>query len=483
MQNNSITSGATCQAQTPIELKDGAPLGYWVKDEQGRIYHVKSKSEHPLVDRAPSGRVRPWRIHHREGLLLADVYLAMSETGAEGAAKWAEKARRLEQCASWTEFQRLPNGGLRLHDTSFCRVRLCPMCQWRRSLKLGAQVRQVVERANAEHITETGAPWRWLLVTFTVKNVEGVDLGREIDRLHKAVNNMAKSKAWSGAVKGWLRATEVTHNTNQKSTSYDSYHPHLHMLLCVNSSYFKGKGYLTQKAWSALWAHYAGTDYTPVVDVRTIKPEGGGRLSDLPAGEQAAAMGKACAEVSKYAAKPGDYLIPSDWALSMQTVQVLDAMLNKRRMTAWGGCLKEIAKGLALDDPETGDLLHIDEEPSTDQTAEELAHYVAYSWAMGARDYLPTYERDGATEDKERAERKADKAAVRAERRAQSAIDQQEGLDIIDVYMQAAGWDDKERARARYALQTLPRSVIERQLRDYRDAIELPDEWEDGDTT
>ena len=72
---------------------------------------------------------------------------------------------------------------------------------------------------------------------------------------------------------------------------------------------------------------------------------------------------------------------------------------------------------------------------------------------------------------------------MQASRRAQSAIDQQEGLDIIDVYMQAAGWDDRERNRARYALQTLPRSVIERPLRGYREAIELPDGWEDGDPT
>ena len=57
MHTNTTTTGATCQAQKP------------------------------LVDISPSGRVRPWRIHHRDGLLLADVYLAMAETGAEGAAK------------------------------------------------------------------------------------------------------------------------------------------------------------------------------------------------------------------------------------------------------------------------------------------------------------------------------------------------------------------------------------------------------------
>lgn len=478
MHTNTTTTGATCQAQTPIDLKAGKPLGYWVKDEQGRVYHIKTKAEQPLQDRSPSGRVRPWRVHHRDGLMLAEVYESMAELTAEkpdnNAAKYLDKARRLTQCAAFAEFQRLPSGELRLHDSSFCRVRLCPMCQWRRSLKLGAQVRQVVERANADRIKETGAPLRWLMVTLTVRNVEGPDLGREIDRLHKALNNMAKSKTWAGAVLGWLRATEVTHNTKA-----DTYHPHMHLLLCVSPSYFRGRNYITQKGWQTMWAHYAGTDYDPIVDVRAVKPADGARLSDLPAGEQAAAMGKACAEVSKYAAKPADYIIPQDWAASMQAVAVLDAMLNKRRMTSWGGILKTIAKGLQLDDPENGDLVHIDETASADQTAEELAHYVAYSWAMGARDYLPTYERDGESPAKERAERDANREAFRAGRREQAKKEWQEGLDIIDLYMQAAGWDPKEQAKARHALQTLPRSVIERQLREYREAIELPEGWEE----
>lgn len=496
LHTNNTTTTARGQAQI------------WDRDEQGRLTHKTTIAEAiaagnaaaaglmdydaavevgrraALVDRAPSGRVRPWRVHHRRGLMLSEIYATMAEVLPDtpdnnaSAAQWLDKARRLEQCASFAEFERLPSGELRLHNASFCRVRLCPMCQWRRSLKLGAQVRQVVERANVQHITETGAPWRWLMLTLTVRNVEGPDLGRTIDGLHRAVNNMAKCKAWTAAVKGWLRATEVTHNT-----AADTYHPHIHMLLCVNASYFSGKSYITQKGWKQLWAHYAGTNYEPVVDVRAIKPQDGGRLSDLPAGEQAAAMGKACAEVSKYAAKPADYIIPDDWALSMQTVAVLDKMLHKRRMTSWGGVLKTIAQGLALDDPETGDLVHIDEDASADQTAEQVAQYVTYYWAMGARDYLPGAAREGATPAAERADRAAAHTAVQASRRAQSAIDQQEGLDIIDVYMQAAGWDDRERNRARYALQTLPRSVIERQLRDYRDAITLPDGWEDGDTT
>ena len=85
-------------------------------------------------------------------------------------------------------------------------------------------------------------------------------------------------------------------------------------------------------------------------------------------------------------AKHADNIVPSDLALSMSAVQVLDMVLNKRRMTSWGGLLKDIAKQLALDDPESGDLVHIDQTASAYQTAEQIGHYVAYNWALGAGD-------------------------------------------------------------------------------------------------
>lgn len=517
MHNQYTTGGA-----------DGQAPGFEL-DSSGRWTRKLTFEELPLCDRSSSGKVRPWRTRKLQALSLADIYEGLAlqacpedsqaaaaassmaaaidaelglsttpdgiqynaETGeviehsAEhklptAAAKYLDKAERLARCAAWAEFERLPEGqGLRLHDASFCRVRLCPMCQWRRSLKLGAQVRRVVERANADHIQETGAPWRWLMVTFTVQNVPGPQLGAEIDRLHKAVNNLAKCARWRTAVRGWLRATEVTHNTDKKSRSYDTYHPHLHMLLCVPAGYFSGKGYIKQKEWADLWAHYAKTDYTPIVDVRAIKAEDGSSVHDLPAAEQAAAMGKACAEVSKYAAKPGDYIIAADPQLSMRTVALLDSMLDKRRMTSWGGVLKDIAKALQLDDPADGDLIHIDEAPSTDPTAEALAQYVAYCWALGARDYLPQYQRTGPTEQAERLAAAADRRRLRAGRAAAAAAEHQAAMDTVDVYMQAAGWDAREQAKAAHELRTLPRAVIEQRIAEYQQAIELPDGWED----
>ena len=472
------TSG---QALTPVDLKDGKPLGYWVKDEQGRVYHRLTEDELPLLDRSPSGKVRPWRERHKAGLLLSEIYNAMGETGAEGSAGWLNKAQRLESCAQYVEFARAADGQLQLHTSSFCRVRLCPMCQWRRSLKLGAQVRQVVEQANAQHIAQTSAPWRWLMVTFTVRNVEGVDLAAAIDKIHKGLNNMAKSKAWRGAVKGWLRATEVTHNTNEKSAAYDTYHPHMHLLLCVPAGYFSGKGYITQKGWAQLWQHYVGADYTPIVDVRTIKPEGGGQLSDLPAGEQAAAMGKACAEVSKYAAKPADYIVPSDLALSMSAVQILDATLNRRRMTSWGGLLKDIAKQLLLDDPESGDLVHIDQTASADQTAEQIGNYVAYSWALGAGDYLKIGQRQGQTPAAERAQHAADRRAVKVGRAAAQQREDAADWWTVETYLDANSWDKRVRAAAVDDLRTLPRATIEQRLQSMVE--DLPEEWTDETKT
>lgn len=451
-------------------------------DERGRITKPVDKKTLPLSDIGPNGKPRPWRKHKQEALMLSEVYAAMGESGAEGAARWLDKARRLESCASYAEFSRLPDGqGLHLYQSSFCRVRLCPMCQWRRSLKLGAQVRRVVERANADHIADTGAAWRWLMVTFTIKNVQGPELGATIDRVHKGLNNLAKCKRWKSAVRGWLRATEVTHNTNPSSVAYDTYHPHMHLLLCVPAAYFKGKGYIRQKEWADLWGHYIKANYTPVVDVRVIKPEDGGRLSDLPVGEQAAAMGKACAEVSKYAAKPADYIVPSDLLLSMQTVQVLDSMLDRRRMTSWGGILKDIAKALDLDDPETGDLVHIDDEASADQTAEEIADYIAYNWAMGARNYLPVGERRGLSERAERAEQTKNRQAIKSGRSKSQRLENEGDWWTVENYLDMHSFDKGVRRAAVDDLRHLPRVVIEQRLQSVID--DIPEGWDDDKET
>lgn len=352
-------------------------------------YITAAREGQPLKDVSSTGRVRPWKQHKAEARTLASVYELLADKDPTNAARWLDKSRRVADCTPWMEYElhQDPATGeyMTLHQASFCRVRLCPMCQWRRSLKLGAQARAVV--AEADRAADAGLDPaekrprpRYLLLTLTVKNVPGDQLGATIDLLHGALSKLTRRKVWA-PIRGWLRATEVTYNKKA-----NTYHPHLHILLMVSPSYFGGKGgYVSQKAWRAAWASVLGVDYDPQVDVRAVKDLNGKPLEDLPPELAAEALGKAVAEVAKYAAKPADYLDPSDLDASAEVLRVMDLMLHKRRMTAWGGELKEIAKRLQLDDVETGDLIHVDDQGSEPGSGV----FLTYVWRKGYSDYYP----------------------------------------------------------------------------------------------
>ena len=134
---------------------------------------------------------------------------------------------------------------------------------------------------------------------------------------------------------------------------------------------------------------------------------------------------------------------------------------------------------MQLDDPDTGDLVHIDETASRDEVAEQAAQYVTYGWAIGARDYIKWDERTGVTPEQERQQAAENRKALRTHQREQAAADMRREMDIVDLYMQACGaWDAKARKIAKYELQTLPRWQIEQRIRDYQDGFELPADWE-----
>src|SRR5690625_6347421 len=66
-----------------------------------------------------------------------------------------------------------------------------------------------------------------------------------------------------------MRATEVTVNEID-----NSYNQHMHVLICVESTYFYNKeNYITQKEWTQLWKRAMKLDYDPIVDVRAIRPK------------------------------------------------------------------------------------------------------------------------------------------------------------------------------------------------------------------
>lgn len=312
----------------------------------------------PLADIRANGKSQPWKEQKEQTALLAYAY---------GEIMNDAKANRVLTCAPRLSFSQKPDGKLKLENAAFCRVRLCPVCQWRRSLKLFGQTKQVVDEIQKRQKSA------FIMLTLTVRSVDSLDLGNEISIIHAAWQRLMQRKEVKHAVVGWQRCLEVTHNVSLNSGSYNTYHPHIHALLCVRPSYFNSRDYISYEQWKRLWREAARLDYEPQVWIKRVKDDHEG----------------AVAEVTKYASKPGDYLTAWDLDLMTESVEVLDAALHRRRLVAYGGLMKTIHKELGLDDVENGNLIHTDNEQDKAEATAALMHF---EWVPGYRQYFKSRE-------------------------------------------------------------------------------------------
>ncbi len=84
----------------------------------------------------------------------------------------------------------------------------------------------------------------FIFLTLTTPNVVAERLGDEIKRYNKSFDKLFKRKVVKRVVKGYVRKLEITYNEKR-----DDYHPHFHVLIVVNKSYFTDvKAYLNQKS-------------------------------------------------------------------------------------------------------------------------------------------------------------------------------------------------------------------------------------------
>lgn len=316
---------------------------------------IEYRQEDILHDPDSHGKERPWQLHKSQAQLLSMAYDLM------GLDK---KAARVMACADSLYYQQTDAGHLTLAHANFCRVRLCPVCQWRRSLKVYSQTRQIVDylqqQAEAKH---HNAP-AYILLTVTVPNVDSIDLSHEITMLHTAWQRIMQRADIRKIVRGWQRSTELTYNEK-----HDTWHPHIHAILAVNKSYFTSRYYIPRKKWLALWQDATRNPKITQVDVRKVYGD----------------IHHAAAEISKYSAKPSDYLNPSDVDQMAYILRTLDSALTHRRFVAWGGEMKAAHTALELDDAEEGDLIHIDEQLESMAAAGKL---VTFNWTPGPRIYL-----------------------------------------------------------------------------------------------
>lgn len=302
------------------------------KQEQEKEIPIVEPTGEKLTDYSATGKKRKWDLHKQNNLKLVELYKQAIKISPNVISP--KRLQDLADCASQLEYLQDAEGNKKLYKTYFCRVRLCPMCQWRRSLKLFSQVSKITDYINQQNNNQV----RYLFITLTQKNCSGSELVQEINKINKSFSLLVdKTKRVQPATKfkkmllGYIKSTEVTYNPKTKT-----YHPHLHCIFAVQEEYFNKVNYINKNTWRAIWADLLKVDYLPQVNVQAIKP---------------ARQQKAVAELAKYPAKVSSILnLPQ-----MQAVQViidLTTLCYKRRFVAFGGIFKKTKALLKLQDVE-----------------------------------------------------------------------------------------------------------------------------------
>lgn len=201
----------------------------------------------------------------------------------------------------------------KLHKGSFCKNRFCPMCSWRMACKDSLKISILMEHLKKEGNKE------FIFLTLTAPNVKGDKLEEEIRKYNKSFDKLMKRNEVKNIVKGYIRKLEVTYNSDMSSKSYDTYHPHFHVVIAVDRSYFTSRNYINRDRWLELWQEATGDSSITQVDVRKSK------ANNL----------KEVYELAKYSAKDSDYLI------SRPVFETFYKALKGKRFIVYGGLFSE----------------------------------------------------------------------------------------------------------------------------------------------
>ena len=297
---------------------------------------------------------------------------------------WEKYAERCPHCLSWLEFLECianPEHPRKLSSAHFCKIRICPCCQKRRSFKAGETMLAVAKEALVRQPT-----LKFLFLTLTVPNVELEELSDTLTHITQSWHRLKNRKKVKRIIKGYHRAIEITYNADR-----GDYHPHMHIILAVNSRYFKSEDYINHEDWLSMWQQSTRQPEITQVDVRTIR-EGGKRNERL-----ASAVSEAC----KYSLKAFnfkrertgkykgriinpvhrkmyknllqnkshiDYGFPEHIFIRdtrEETAKAVEGLINAihgKKFTHFGGIFKDIKNDLKLQDgEEIDDLLHSEE--------------------------------------------------------------------------------------------------------------------------
>ena len=253
----------------------------------------------------------------------------------------SDRGIKVRACGTYIGFNSNENDSLSVTSANFCRQRLCPMCQRRRSLRTYSAVSKVYDLANK-------SGYQFLHVVLTVPNCPADALKKTCDFLFKQssllfrksedVHTKAACKGnedikklrrnIKNSFKGVFRALEITFNDRLSIDHPFAFHPHLHCLIAVKKSYFTSRDYISHEKLQKVWGTLTGIENVQVFI---------GRVTD-----QCASI----AEVAKYAVKPfkGD--------VTVEVLETLHKALFNRRLVQTFGVFRDWMKQVGVTDLE-----------------------------------------------------------------------------------------------------------------------------------
>lgn len=224
----------------------------------------------------------------------------------ETAIENENQKKYLKDCGTFLEIDTKD----RIIKANFCKNRLCPICNYRKSIKTWAKITKRVNEID----------YKYIFITLTIKNVIAENLNKSIDDMMIALKKLTNRRQWKRIIKGYIRGLEITYNATDKS-----YHPHFHVLCAVPTDYYSStnEDYISFRTLQKMWKESTNADYNINVFIEPITEKE-----------------NAVAEVAKYAVKIADVLSSKIDFDRVQAMKTIAFAIRNRRLIGTAGVLK-----------------------------------------------------------------------------------------------------------------------------------------------
>lgn len=272
------------------------------------------------------------------------------------------KLDRLKECGNFIKFQASEDKTkFILAGGNFCKNRFCPFCSWLKAKRTAFELLELIK------VVEYKEKFAFLFITLTVPNTPRERLREEIENFNKSFKRLFQTEEFKAFNKGFIRKLEITYNEKR-----NDYHPHFHLVVAVNKSYFKSRNYMSKRRLLELWQRATRNPAITQVDIKPC------RMDTI----------KQVMELATYSAKQGDLY---------SSKEVFDAFyegLFRKKLLVYNGVFKEYKKKIDTGEVDPAEVIELN------QLLEETTKEFYLQWEKD--NYLIADERDVPEEQRKK---------------------------------------------------------------------------------